>query len=103
MGKPWKRRKKKRDRAEHGPCFVATCKVNGSMVHHCKICEEIEEERKRRAAARAERRKKLRRLPESDETRGLFGWKRKVRPPFKVQFCGHHVVEANEPDRKSVV
>jgi len=45
MGKPWKK-KVKRDKAHHGPCFVEGCKINGSLMHHCKICEALVAEKR---------------------------------------------------------
>lgn len=40
MGKPWKK-KVKVDKAHHGPCFMDGCKANGSLMHHCRICDEL--------------------------------------------------------------
>lgn len=104
MGKPWKRKKKKRDRAHHGPCFIEGCKHNGSLMHHCKVCEKLEEDRKlRMQMLRA-------RLPESIRNTSLelkegWGrrWRRKPKPPFKLQFCGNHFVEANKAIKRHVL
>ncbi|MCJ7796849.1 MAG: hypothetical protein MUQ56_08800 [Thermoleophilia bacterium] len=41
MGKPWKKKQKIKLKSHHGPCFVKGCKHNGSLMHHCKICEAL--------------------------------------------------------------
>lgn len=76
MGKPWKRHKVKRDKANHGPCFVKDCTRNGSLLHHCKVCEALAADPSHKKTA--------------DEC-------------FTVAFCGHHVVEANKEIKKHVL
>jgi hypothetical protein len=33
-----------------GPCYVKGCKVNGGLMHHCKICEALVEAGKQEEA-----------------------------------------------------
>jgi hypothetical protein len=102
MGKPWKRRKVKRDRAHHGPCFVKGCEINGSLMHTCKYCEYVLIEKLAKENPQDDAFNHTKTLEQLLRL-GKVTKERIAKDVYTVQFCGEHVIPADGKIKRHLI